>query len=206
LQPGQQLLADNGAFAQTVMTDQLGVTPLPRTSAAGAAAIIAGAPGAAVTMSPDSTLRGVQILNAAGPGIVADTSGAVLIDRVNVTNSAGPGLLVQVAGANQLNATVTGSVFTANAQPTSFLFGPNAGAILNVQAAGNEDSQGFALQRDANGFLRLVGPLGTGGLFDDDNGNLAALGNTTSGGAPNVLITGAGNQIEIIPNGAVLLP
>jgi hypothetical protein len=123
-----------------------------------------------------------------------------------VNNSAGPGLLVQVAGMNQLHATVTGSVFTANAQPTSFLFGPNAGAFLNVQAAGNEDSQGFALQRDVNGFLRLAGPLGTGGLFNDDNGNLAALGNTTSGGAPNVLITGAGNQIEIIPNGAVLLP
>lgn len=40
--------------------------------------------------------------------------------------------------------------------------------------AGNEDSLGSLLHRDANGFLRLGEAIGQGGFFNDGNGNLGS--------------------------------
>lgn len=205
-QPGQQLLGEGNGLPHIVLTDQLGPTLLPRATAGTNAPTIMNAPGNAITLAGDSAISGFGIQNAGGAGIFGSSAGPILIDRVAVQGGAGPGVLLQVSGADVMDATVRNSVFSGNAAPSTFQFGANAGAVLNLNLFANDDSAGFALQRDANGSLRLGGTLGTGNLFNDDNGNVANNGNTTSGGAPNVIILGAGNQIQIVPPGSIVLP
>lgn len=115
-------------------------------------------------------------------------------------------VMFQVAGTDTMNATVTDSAFNGNAAPSTFQFGPNAGALMNLNLVGNEDSVGYSFERDPNGFLRIGGTLGTGNFFNDDNGNVANNGNTTLGGATNIVIVGAGNQIQIIPPPSIIVP
>ncbi len=202
---GQKFLGES-AIPQVVATDQLGLVALPSATGGLNAPVIMNSPGDAITLGSGSTVSQFNIQSAGGVGVFGQDVGNVLIENVAVQGAAGAGLQLQVTGVNVVNATVRNNVFTGNGAQSGFLFGANAGAILNAHITGNEDSLGFQLQRDANGFLRLAGSLGLGGFFNDDNGNIANEGNTTGGGAPVVNILGAGNQIEIINPGSIPAP
>jgi len=144
------------------------------------------------------TVDGGFISNSVGPGIAATDVETLLIQNLDIDNSPGPAIQIEVGGTNTTNATVQNNILFGNGAASSFGFAVNTGSTLNLNLFGNEDSVGFDLERDANGQLRLGGTIGIGGFFNDDNGNVANNGNTTGGGAPNVIISGAGNQIEII--------
>jgi len=144
------------------------------------------------------TIGGGSISNAAGAGIAAENVDTLLISAFDIDGITGPALQLGVGGAQTMNATIANNLFVGNSAPSVFGFSPNTGSELRLNLFGNEDSAGFELQRDAAGQLRLGGTVGTGGLFNDDNGNVANNGNTSNGGAPNVIISGTGNQIQII--------
>jgi len=202
---GQQFLGESAA-PLTVTTDQLGLVALPSATGGLNAPIIMNAPGNAITLGIGSTVSGFNVQSAGGVGVFGQDVGAVVVENVVVQGSVGAGLQIQATGTNVVSATVLNNNMVGNGAQSGFLFGANAGAILNAHIAGNEDSLGFQLHRDANGFLRLGGSIGVGGFFNDDNGNIAGQGNTTGGGAPVVNILGAGNQIEIINPGSVPAP
>ncbi len=79
---------------------------------------------------------------------------------------------------------------------------------MDLNLLGNDDAQGFLLERDAVGVLNLAGTLGTGSSFDDDNGNVAGNGNTSGGLAPivNVVTETGGQQINIVDASSVATP
>ena len=152
------------------------------------------------------TVDGGFISNSVGPGIAATDVETLLIQNLDIDNSPGPAIQIEVGGTNTTNATVQNNILFGNGAPSSFGFAVNTGSTLNLNLVGNEDSVGFDLMRDANGQLRLGGTIGIGGFFNDDNTNVANNGNTTSGGAPNVIISGAGNQIEIVDPVTIPIP
>ena len=203
--PNQRFLGQS-AVPQFLNTDQFGIMPLPAATAGVNAPVIMNAPGNAITLASGSVASGFLVQSAAGAGVFGQDANNVLVEDITVQGAVGPGLQLQVSGANVVDATVRNNIFVGNGSQSSLVFGPNAGAVLNANLDGNEDSLGFLLHRDAAGFLRLGGSIGQGGFFNDDNGNLAGNGNTTAGGAPVVNILGAGNQIEIIDPGVIVVP
>ncbi|MDP7014944.1 MAG: hypothetical protein QGG36_04005, partial [Pirellulaceae bacterium] len=190
----------------SIATDQLGAVVLPAATGGTNAPVILNAPGDAITLGLNSVVSGFSVVTPAGSGVVGVDAGNVLIQDVAVTGAAGAGLQLQVTGVNVMNATVLNNMFVGNGAQSGFLFGANAGAVLSANIFGNEDSLGYQLHRDANGFLRIGGTVGLGGFFNDDNGNLNNNGNTTGGGAPVINILGAGNQIEIIDPATIPAP
>lgn len=165
--------------------------------------------GAAVTLANLTgrvSMQGGLIDGGPGPGIVAQDVTVLSVVGFDVTGTGGRPLFVTAGGTNIVHTTVEGNVFVGNANASFFGFAANTGAQLNLNALGNEDQIGFELMRDVNGQLRLAGSIGVNGFFNDDNGNLSAGGNTTGGGAPNVIISGAGNQIQIVDPTTVLGP
>jgi hypothetical protein len=137
------------------------------------------------------------IVNNVQDGVVARNVDVLAIRDSEMTGT-GRGVNIEATGTNVVNATVADNIIFGFGSASRFGFGPNTGAAVNLNAFVNEDSAGFELQRDANGVIRLGGLLGTGMAFNDDNGNLGNNGNTTFGGPPNVIISGAGNQIQIV--------
>jgi hypothetical protein len=105
---------------------------------------------------------------------------------------------IEATNTNVVNATAANNMIFGFGNASRFGCGPNTGAEVHLNAFVNEDSAGYELPRDANGVIRLGGVLGTGMSFNDDNGNLQNNGNTTFGGSPNVITSGAGNQIKIV--------
>lgn len=200
--PNQQFLGES-AVPHLVATDQLGPVPLPDATGGLNAPVIMTAPGNAIVLGPNSVASDFIVQSAGGAGVFGQDVGSVRVENIVVQGAAGPGLQLEVTGANVLNASVLNNTFTGNGAQSGFLFGPNAGAVLNANVVGNDDSLGFLLNRDANGFLRLGGGIGQGGFFNDDNGNLAGNNNTSAGGPPVVNILGVGNQIEIIDPGMI---
>lgn len=151
-------------------------------------------------------LQGGFINGGPGPGIAAQNVDVLFVQGFDITGTGGQPIVIVASGNNSVHATIEGNVLLGNANASFFGFGANTGAILNLNLLGNEDQIGYELTRDVNGQIRLGGSLGLGGSFNDDNGNLTANGNTTGGGPANIIVSGAGNQIQIVDPATILVP
>jgi hypothetical protein len=174
--------------------------------------------GGMVTALGDSTVdlivRNNTFSNLLDEGILAQLQGDsntatmnLLVENNVAQNNVGDeGLRVRATGSGVINATVRNNDFSGSALGFATDFaGGVGGATIRLNLTNNE-SPLYALERSATHFLEMAGPNGQGMSFPDDNGNVAANGNTTGGVAPNVIIAGGGNQILMIDPAAVPLP
>jgi hypothetical protein len=149
---------------------------------------------------------GGEGLNLVSTGTGNSGTVVMLLDNNTVTDSGSDGIAIAADDTMVFHVTSTNNTCTGNANPSTYEFFTGTAHIMNLNLADNEDDAGFRLERDAVGVLNLGGTLGQGMAFVDDNGNVANNGNTTSMGAPNVVISGAGQLINIIDAATILTP
>ena len=81
-----------------------------------------------------------------------------------------------------------------------------ANTLTSLRTAGDAEGSRLlgTLESHERDILKALSE--TDNFFNGDNGNVANNGNTTLGGPPNTIIVGAGNQIQIVPPGSIVVP
>ncbi len=165
-------------------------------------------------------LENLTIEDSGGAGILANTyaSLTLAVRNTSITNGAGYAVDLNTWSSAVLNATIEGCQMSGNngaspdlrilpqvshwsETPTIRL---NLGDALDPTKANDIDA--YQLGRNSQATFELGGTLGQGSAFADDNGNVANNGNTSAGGAPNVVIEGTTGQFDIVDPATIPIP
>ena len=152
------------------------------------------------------TINEGTILNSGLEAVFASNVERLELRNLEITGSGFGGVAVEVVGDMRSDVTLDNLLIENSFDPSSFRFFGSTEGELYLNLTNNEDSLGFQFNRDPGGTIFFAGSLGQGMSFPDTNGNLANNGNTSNGGAPTEIITGTGNEIEIVDPSEVRLP